>query len=82
MVLLVFVPYQVKNIPPRFLVITRYESIGEVPGWVEMNPTSLPELSKPSRTLGNLQKSKFLKTKVFRKNRGKKESRRCTYIAS
>ena len=32
-----------------------------------MNPTSLPELSKPSRTLGNLQKIKFLRTKVFRK---------------
>ena len=32
-----------------------------------MNPTSLPELFKPSRDLRNLQKSKFLGVKIFRK---------------
>ena len=34
-----------------------------------MNPTSLPELFKPSRDLTNLQKSKFLGLKIFRKIR-------------
>ena len=36
-----------------------------------MVPTSLPELFKPSRTMGNLQKSKFLGFKILRKNSGK-----------
>ena len=33
---------------------------------VEMNPTSLPELSKPSRDLLELRKAKILETKIFR----------------
>ena len=32
-----------------FLAITRYPSIGEVPGSVEMLPISLPELPMPTR---------------------------------
>ena len=31
-----------------------------------MNPTSFPELFKPSRDLRNLQKSKFWGVKIFR----------------
>ena len=34
---------------------------------MEINPTSLQELSKPSRTLGNLKESKFLGT-TFKKS--------------
>ena len=45
--------------PPGFLAITRYHSVGEVPGSVEMVPISLPELPKPSRTLGKSQKPIF-----------------------
>ena len=37
---------------------------------MENVPTSLPELFKLSRTLGNLQKSKFLGFKILRTNRG------------
>ena len=44
-----------KNPPGGFLAITRYHSIGEVPGQVEKLPTSLPELPKPSRTPGKIQ---------------------------
>ena len=29
--------------------------VGQLPGWVDMNPTSLPELFKPPRDLGNPQ---------------------------
>ena len=35
---------------------------------VEINPTSLPELFKPSRDLLELRKSKFWGGKIFRKN--------------
>ena len=38
------------------MVITRNHGVGQVPGVVEMNPTDLQELSKPSRDLGNLKK--------------------------
>ena len=40
-------------------VVFRYHSIGEVPGSVEMVPTSLPELPKPSRTPGKSQEPPF-----------------------
>ena len=33
-----------------------------------MNPTSLPELFKPSRDLRNLEKAKFLRVKIPRKH--------------
>ena len=39
--------------------LTRYHSVGEVPGQVEMLPTSLPELPKPSRTSRESQKHVF-----------------------
>ena len=47
-----------------FLVITRYHGLGGVPGWVEMLPTSLPELPKPSRTSGESRKREFLNPKL------------------
>jgi len=41
----------VTNISPsRFPAINRHHGVGEVPGWVEMIPTSLPELPKYCRT--------------------------------
>ena len=48
-----------KTFPVGFLAITRYHSIGEVPGSVDMVPISLPELPKPSRTLGKSRKPIF-----------------------
>ena len=55
-----FIPCTVKQNPPGgFLAITRYHSIGEVPGSVEMVPISLPELPKPSRTPGKDPKPIF-----------------------
>ena len=33
---------------------------------VKMNPTGLPELSKPSRDLLELREAKFIETKMFR----------------
>ena len=36
--------------PPGFWAITRHHGVGEILGWVEMVPTSLPELPKPSGT--------------------------------
>ena len=38
----------------------------QVPGVVETNPTSLPELFKPSRDLGNPLKNKILETNILR----------------
>ena len=51
-----------------FLVITRHHGVGEVPGVVEMNPISFPDLFKPVRDLKNLKKHKILQTISF-KNR-------------
>ena len=48
------------------MVMTRNHGVGQVPGVVEMNPTSFPELFKPSRDLRNLEKSKILGVKMFR----------------
>ena len=48
------------------LVITRDHGSFEGRHLVEMNPTSLPELSKPSRDLLELRKTKILETKIFR----------------
>ena len=47
--------------------MARNHGLGQVPGQVEMNPTDLPELFKPSRDLGNPKKVKFLETNNFRK---------------
>ena len=49
-----------------FLVITRDHGSFEGRHLVEMNPTSLPELSKPSRDLLELRKAKILETNIFR----------------
>ena len=48
--------------------ITRYHSIGEVPGSVEMVPISFPELPKPSRTVGISQKPIFQNQKSYIEN--------------
>ena len=46
----IYIPWTVKKNPPGgFWAITRYHSIGEVPGSVEMLPISLPELPIPTR---------------------------------
>jgi len=39
--------------------MTRDHGHLQVPGWVEMDPTSLPELLKPSRIPGKNQKPIF-----------------------
>ena len=51
------------------MVITRNHAVGQVPGQVEMNPTSLPELFKPSRDLGNHKKPKVLEIKIVRETK-------------
>ena len=48
---IIFIPFV------RFVTITRYCSIGEVPRQVDMTPASLPEFPKPSRTLDESRKS-------------------------
>ena len=50
-----------------FSVITRDHGSFEGRHLVEMNPTSLPELSKPSRDLLELRKAKILETKILEK---------------
>ena len=50
-----------------FSVITRDHGSFEGRHLVEMNPTSLPELSKPSRASENLRKAKMLETKILEK---------------
>ena len=45
----------VRKNDPRFLVIILRHTVGELPGWMEMVATNLPELPKPSRTLGKNQ---------------------------
>ena len=39
----------------------------QVPGVVEMNPTSLPELLKPSRDTGTPEKPKIIETTISTK---------------
>ena len=48
-----------KTDPPMVLAIIRYHSIGEVPGWVEMIPTSPPELPNPSGPRGKCEQVMF-----------------------
>ena len=48
-----------------FLVITRDHGSFEVRHYVEILPTGLPELSKPSRDLLELKKAKFLEVKIL-----------------
>ena len=47
------------------VLITRHHGAGQVPGWVEMKPTDLPELFNPSRDQGNLKKPKFWRDNMF-----------------
>ena len=50
------IPYSVEKIPPgEFLAITRDHGHWQVSAQVEMDPMSLPELPKPSRTPGKSQ---------------------------
>ena len=49
-----------------FSVITRDHGRFEGRHLVEMNPTGLPELSKPSTDLLELREAKILETKIFR----------------
>ena len=51
------------------IVITGHHAVGQVLGVVEMNPTNLPELCKPSWDLGNLKETCFLETNIFREIR-------------
>ena len=53
------------------MVTTRNHGVGQVPGVVEMNPTDLPELFRPSRGPGKPQKTTCLETNVFRESRQK-----------
>ena len=62
-----------KKIPPRgFLAITRHHGDLQVPGRAEFDPVSLPELPKPSRTQGKLQKPMFLDSTFLQKKFGNK----------
>ena len=45
-----------KKFPPGILAVTRYHSIGEVPGSVEMVSISFPELPMPTRNLNSSNK--------------------------
>ena len=48
------------------MIITRHHEVGQVPGVVEMNPTSLPELFKQLRTFKTIRKPNLLETKKIR----------------
>ena len=55
-----------EQIPPGgFLAITRHQEVGEVPGYVEMIPTSLPELPKTLQDPGKLPKTNVLEPEYF-----------------
>ena len=41
-----------KTISPGFVAIIRCNRVGEVPGWLEMVPKSIPDLPEPSMTPG------------------------------
>ena len=53
------------------MAINRYHSVGEVPGSVKMLPISLPELPKPSRTLGKSQKPILEPEKLYKNYKNK-----------
>ena len=46
--------------------MARNPEVRQVPGVVEMNPTSLPELFKQLRTFKTIRKPKCLETKKIR----------------
>ena len=48
-----------------FLVITRDHGGFEGRHWVEILPTGLPDLSKPSRDLLELRKTEFFRIKIY-----------------
>ena len=51
-------PYVEEKVPPRgFLDISQYQSIRIGPEFEEVNPTSLPDLFKPLRTLDLKEKT-------------------------
>ena len=51
------ITYTEEKVPPRgFLVINQYQSVRIGPTFEEMNPTSLPDLFKPLRTLNLREK--------------------------
>ena len=63
----IFLTYTEENVPPLgFLVITRNPERFQVPGWVEMNPTSLPELFKPLKYQKNSRKTPKIGIKIFK----------------
>ena len=49
--------------------IIRHHGVGDIPGWMEIIPTSFPELPKSARTPGNWQKLSFITRKLHRKKR-------------
>ena len=53
------------------MVITRNHGVRQVPGSVEMNPTDLPELFKPTRDLDFEQKCEKLKFQILKKKHKK-----------
>ena len=55
------IPWTVNEVPPGvFWAISRQHGDLQVPVRMEIDPASLPELPKPSRTPGNSQKPDFV----------------------
>ena len=48
------------------LAVTRHHDLGDVPGWVDMNPTGLPELAEPTKTPRNFNENTCFRTKYVR----------------
>ena len=53
---------RLNNPSPSFWATIRHHAIGEVPASVERISTSLPELPKPSRTLGKNAEHQYYRT--------------------
>ena len=56
---------QTRLIHNSFLVITRSHELGFARNLVKMNPTALPELSKPSRTPRSLKNMRVFRDQTF-----------------